>query len=76
VKVTDMTVLEAVEDMLRSTYQQGKWTDGQRFFVQVRAYLGSQVHIRLHNMETGITYDRLYDLSTGQVLAEHERASR
>jgi len=37
-----MTVLEAVEDMLRSTYQQGKWTDGQRFFVQVRAYLGSQ----------------------------------
>jgi hypothetical protein len=61
-----MTVLEAVEDMLRSTYQQGKWTDGQRFFVQVRAYFVSQVHIRLHNMETGITYDRLYDLSTGQ----------
>ena len=72
----NMTVLEAVEDMLRSTYQQGKWAEGQRFFVQVRAYLGSQVQIRLHNMETGITYDRLYDLSTGQVVAEHERASR
>ena len=71
-----VTVLEAVEDMLCSTYRQGKWTNGQSFFVQVRTYLGSQVHFRLHNMETGVTYDRLYDLSTGQVVAEHERASR
>ena len=71
-----LTVLEALTDMVRSTYEQGKWAEGQRFFVQVRAYRGSQVLIRLHNMETGLTCDRIYDLSTDEVVAEHERMSR
>ena len=68
-----VSVLDAVVDMVRNTYQQGKWQDGHRFFVQVRAYHGNQVWLRLFNMETGVTYDRLYDLSTGQVIAEKER---
>jgi hypothetical protein len=42
----------------------------------VRAYLGSQVFIRLFNMDTGVTCDRIYDLATGQVVAEQERATR
>jgi hypothetical protein len=71
-----MSVLDAVVDMLKATQQQGKWADGQRFFVQVRAYLGSQVFIRLFNMDTGVTCDRIYDLATGQVVAEQERATR
>jgi len=74
--VKALTIIEALTDMLRSTYEQGKWVDGQRFFVQVRAYRGSQVLIRLHNMETGLTCDRIYDLSTGEVVAENERTSR
>lgn len=75
-EVKVVTIIEALTDMLRSTYEQGKWADGQRFFVQVRAYLGSQVLIRLHNMETGLTYDRIYDLSTGKIVSERERAAR
>lgn len=71
-----MTVLEALMDMLRSTYEQGKWIEGQRFFVQVRAYRGNEVLIRLHNMETGLTYDRIYDLSAGKVIADRERMVR
>lgn len=71
-----MTVLDALTDMLRSTQEQGKWAEGQRFFVQVREYRGTQVVIRLHNMETGITYDRVYDLSTGKVIGERERTAR
>ncbi len=69
----DFHIIDAVTDMVRSTYQQGKWQDGHRFFVQVRAYHGTQVWLRFHNMETGLTYDRLYDLATGQVIAEKER---
>ncbi|GBC98310.1 hypothetical protein HRbin17_00812 [bacterium HR17] len=68
-----MSVLDAVTDMLRSTYEQGKWTDGQRFFVQVRAYQNTQVVIRLFNMETGVTYDRIYDLADGIIVAEREK---
>lgn len=71
-----MSILDTLTDMIRSTYEQGKWTDGQRFFVQVRAYLGSQVLIRLHNMDTGLTCDRIYELTTGELVAEHERRSR
>ncbi len=71
-----MTVLDALTDMLRSTHEQGKWAEGQRFFVQVREYRGTQVVIRLHNMETGLTYDRIYDLSTGEVIADRERMAR
>ncbi|MCS7188155.1 MAG: hypothetical protein N3B10_12730 [Armatimonadetes bacterium] len=71
-----MSVLDALTDMLRSTHEQGKWAEGQRFFVQVRAYLGNQVLIRLHNMETGLTCDRIYDLSTGEMVAESERTVR
>lgn len=71
-----MTVLDALTDMLRSTHEQGKWVEGQRFFVQVREYRGTQVVIRLHNMETGLTYDRIYDLSTGEVIGERERMAR
>ncbi len=71
-----MTIIEALTDMLNSTYEQGKWVDGQRFFVQVRAYLGNQVLIRLHNMDTGLTCDRIYDLSTGKIVAENERKAR
>lgn len=71
-----MRVIDAVMDMLKTTYQEGKWKDGQRFFVQVRAYRGSQVIIRLFNMETGITYDRLYDLTTGKIVGERERGTR
>ncbi|MGQ9518881.1 MAG: hypothetical protein ACUVTP_02145 [Candidatus Fervidibacter sp.] len=72
----EMTVIEAVTHMLKSIHEQGKWSDGQRFFVQVRAYSGSQVLIRLYNMETNTTYDRIYDLSTGVIVAERERAAR
>ncbi len=68
-----ISVLEAVLDMVRNTYQQGKWQEGHRFFVQVRAYHGTQVWLRLFNMETGLTCDRLYDLSTGEVVTEKER---
>lgn len=71
-----MTVLEALMDMLRSTYEQRKWIEGQRFFVQVRAYRGNEVLIRLHNMETGLTYDRIYDLSAGKVIVDRERMVR
>ncbi|MCS7264490.1 MAG: hypothetical protein NZ805_06625 [Armatimonadetes bacterium] len=71
-----MSILEALIDMLRSTKEQGKWSEGQRFFVQVRAYLGNQVVIRLHNMDTGSTYDRIYDLSKGEIVAEKERIAR
>jgi len=71
-----MSVLDAIVDMIRQTYEQGKWEEGHRFFVQVRAFHNTQVVIRFHNMETGLTYDRLYDLSTGQVLAERERPAR
>lgn len=71
-----MNILEAITDMLRITYEQGKWSNGQRFFVQVRAYFGNQVFIRLYNMETGLTCDRIYNLSTGKVVDEKERVAR
>jgi hypothetical protein len=39
----------------------------------VRAYQNTQVVIRLFNMETGITYDRIYDLADGIIVAEREK---
>ncbi|MBI4278872.1 MAG: hypothetical protein HY660_10485 [Armatimonadetes bacterium] len=61
-----MTVMEAAVDMLQHTWDRGKWKDGDRFWVQVRAYREHEVVLRFFNMETGETYDRVYPLTVAR----------
>ncbi|MDR7401017.1 MAG: hypothetical protein QN155_02145 [Armatimonadota bacterium] len=47
------------------TRREGWWRPGDRFFVQVREYRAEGVLLRLFNLETGRTCDRLSPVQEG-----------
>ncbi len=58
--VTRVTVEDAFTHLLHSTQAAGKWTPGDRFWIQVREYKGDRMVLRFFNVETSETFDQTY----------------
>ncbi|MDR7471200.1 MAG: hypothetical protein QN212_01120 [Armatimonadota bacterium] len=60
-----MTAQDALVAFMAATRREGWWRPGDRFFVQVREYRAEGVLLRLFNLETGRTCDRLSPVQEG-----------
>lgn len=58
-----MTTEEVLTDLLRTMRAEGKWTPGDRFWIQVRRIDGGTMTLRFFNHETGQATDRNYPMS-------------